>query len=225
MAIVSLDHLRGRHPRRGQARAADRPDAVGEPEVAGHQGPATCSTARRARRASSASSCSRRTSFDPKTVVVPRHVHARSARAEPGDPAHRVGSRQHRQRPARRSGRAARRADERRREERVRRCAARHPARRRSRPAATPPTSIFRTGPSGLDARAKVVREIRKTVNPPRGRPRDAVGSRGRRRRPARQPRSEPRRPHVHRDPLRVLVPRRCGCAASCARCCRSFRC
>ena len=33
------DHLRGRHPRRGQARAADRPDPVGQPAFAGDQEP------------------------------------------------------------------------------------------------------------------------------------------------------------------------------------------
>ena len=35
--------LRRRHPRRGQARAADRPDPVGQPALAGDQGPRTCS--------------------------------------------------------------------------------------------------------------------------------------------------------------------------------------
>ena len=63
------DRVRGRHPRRGQARAPDRPDAVGQPALAGDQEPATCSTARCTRRASSACTCSRTNVFGQPTVT------------------------------------------------------------------------------------------------------------------------------------------------------------
>ena len=68
---------------------------------------------------------------------------------------------------------------------------------------------IFRTGPSGLDARAKVVREIRATVHPPptmRATPSGlAVVGVGL------LDNLEANRvdPHVHRDPVRVPVPHR----------------
>ena len=61
LAIASVVIFAGGHHHRGQARAADRPDPVGQPGLAGHQGPRTSSTRRRARRASSACSCSRTT--------------------------------------------------------------------------------------------------------------------------------------------------------------------
>ncbi len=66
---------------------------------------------------------------------------------------------------------------------------------------------VFRTGPSGLDARAVVVREIRKTTNPPEGSERHAVGARRGRSRTPRQPRGEPDPPHLPRDPVRVPLP------------------
>ena len=56
-------------------------------------------------------------------------------------------------------------------------------------------------------ARRRRPRDPRRPCTRRRGVRRDAVGSRGRRRRPARQPRGEPGPAHLPRDPLRVPVP------------------
>ena len=58
-----------------------------------------------------------------------------------------------------------------------------------------------------------------------RGHPGDAVGPRGRRRRPARQPRGEPRPAHLPGDPVRLPVPRRAAALGRSGRCCRWCRC
>ena len=108
----------------------------------------------------------------------------------------------------------------------LRRRAARHPAARPSAPTARPLNLIFRTGPAvARRSGPTVVREIRETSHPPDGVDRHAVGARGRRRRPARQPRGEPHPAHLPRDPASCSCSSRSGCAASSARCCRSCRC
>ena len=59
--------------------------------------------------------------FADSTDTVGRRIHARSAATEQGNAAHRVGARQHRQRPRRRTRRAPRHADRERRARRLRR--------------------------------------------------------------------------------------------------------
>ena len=80
---------------------------------------------------------------------------------------------------------------------------------------------IFRTGagqPRGAGrGRARDPRH-RRTAGWRVGHP---VGPRRGRRRPARQPRGQPHPAHLPGHPVRVPLPRRCGCAASCGRCCR----
>ena len=84
---------------------------------------------------------------------------------------------------------------------------------------------LFRTGPGSLEARAPVVRGIRADTHPPAGHPGHPVGARRRRRRAARQPRSQPDRAHLPRDPLRLPVPRRPAALRHPRRCCRWCRC
>ena len=73
--------------------------------------------------------------------------------------------------------------------------------------------------------RARSCAAIRDDDPPARRHPRHAVGPRGRRRRPARQPRGQPDPAHLPRDPVRVPVPRGPAASRSSGRCCRWCRC
>ena len=139
---------------------------------------------------------------------VHRRVHPRAAREEPGDAAHRYEHRRGRQRPQRRPRRDRTSTPTGEQVQAAYDVAPKDIQLSTANPEAGALNLVFRTGPSGLDERAVVVREIRKTTDAARGHPRHAVGARGRRRRPARQPRGQPDPAHLPRDPVRVPVPR-----------------
>ena len=184
------------------------PGPVGEPGLAGHQGPRDRRGGDQLDAPSSASSC-RATTSSPTSSSSFVHGFTRDQLAEhDGDAAHRVEHRDRGRRPDRGSGRL------------------RHPADRSNDVRAafdvapddlqastvSPDESdfniVFRAGPSSLEERAPIVQEIRDDTTTAGGHRAHAVGPRGRRRRAAREPRGEPGVAHLPRDAVRVPVPR-----------------
>ena len=163
--------------------------------------------------------------FDQPTVTFVDTFTRTQLEAVPRHAAHRVGARQHRERAERRARRAhltptaAERAQPRTTSRRT------TSSSRRCRRAATAMNIVFRTGPSGLDARAKVVARH----------PRDRATLRQAYARHRRASRSSGSACSTTSTRTGSCSPTsrscscscssRSGCAASSARCCRSFRC
>ena len=67
---------------------------------------------------------------------------------------------------------------------------------------------VFRVSPGSIEDLAVIVNDVRDNIAPPEGTRGHSVGTGRRRRRSAREPRSEPRPAHVPGDAVRVPVPR-----------------
>jgi len=166
--------FRGRDQRRGQARCCRPTRRNGQPEIAGHQENLNVLDREVTRRASSAGTHA----VGPMRSRNPRELVDSFTRSQlrqnPAQLLTASRARQARERAERRQGATHLRADH------GRRALAYDVApkdihSRRFRRTAGAMNVIFRTGPSGLDARAAVVREIPGDVHPPR-RCRPAVG-------------------------------------------------
>ena len=128
LAVASLVVFAGGIAGRGQARAADRPDPVGQPEVAGDQGPRTCSTSETGSSSELGVFVQSNDVFDDKTVTFVDDFTRSQLAKYPETLLTASSIVETRQRPDRRARRAARRADRRRGAGRLRRRAAGHPA-------------------------------------------------------------------------------------------------
>ena len=222
-AVASVGDLRRRHRGRGQAHAADRPGAVGQPGQPDHQGHPQGREARgrveRARRLRDEQATCSPTSSRRSRTTSPTDTLA----AVPEEAAHRLehrdGDRRHRQRRARRDRPRADAAIDV--AQRLRRRAGRRAGVDRA------PTATARSTSSSAPAPARSRRARRscaasaptRTRRP--GITRHAVGPRRGGRRPARQPRGQPRSSSPTWRSCSCSCSSRSGCAPSSGRCCR----